>query len=293
MTRIKANLALLLITICWGVAFPLTQMLIRTGMSPNAIVMIKGLLFFTCCCIFYRKQIAGIKARQFAYGALIGAFNLLGNVMQMVSMEHTTPSHSAFLTVTNVIMVPFITLLLFRERPPKKSIISVPLCVLGMAVLTGVLQSGASSFNLGDAQALVGALGFAVMIVLLAKADFDYKIVAFGLSTVQFAGALLIMLVSGDMSVSSNNWAFAVPVLLYLGIVATFVTASVQCMAQQYVSSTSAALIMTMESVFGSVFSILMGMEALTVALFAGGALIILSVIMMETNLLPVLQEKN
>ncbi|MDR1904729.1 MAG: DMT family transporter [Treponema sp.] len=291
MTKTKAKIGLLLVTASWGVAFPLTPMVMSKGLSANTIVMFKGLLFLICCCIFFRNAITRMKRSDFLYAGLAGIGNMAGNILQTLGMVYTTPSNCAFLTVTNVIMVPFIALLLFREKPGKKSFLCVPLCVLGMAILTGVLQSGIV-INIGDVYSFGGAAGFAFTIALLAHGQADFKVIAFGLAITQFGGGLAALLIAGE-SIAAAQWAFVIPALLYLGIIATFIAASVQCYVQKYISSTTAALIMTMESVFGSIFSLLLGAEPFTCTLALGGLLIVLSVIFMETNLLPFWQEKH
>jgi drug/metabolite transporter (DMT)-like permease len=282
MTTAKARIVLLLVTTSWGLAYPLTPMVMDSGMAPNTIVMFKGLLFLLCCGIFFWKTIARVNRRDLVYALIAGICNMAGNIFQTLGMAFTSPSKCAFLTVTNVLMVPFVSLLFFRQRPPKKSALSIPLCIVGMAVLTGALKTG-MAINIGDVFSLAGAVGFAFTIALLAHGQTDFKVIAFGLALTQFAGGLAVMLIMGE-TIVPVRWAFAVPALLYLGVVATFITATIQCYVQKFISSTTAALIMTMESVFGSFFSILLGIEAFTYTLLVGGSLIILSVVIMEAK---------
>jgi drug/metabolite transporter (DMT)-like permease len=281
MTQTKAKIILLLVTISWGAAYPLTPMVMSRGMSSNTIVMFKGLLFLICCCIFFWKTIIHMNRGDFLYALLAGACNMAGNILQTLGMVYTVPSNCAFLTVTNVIMVPFVALFLFREKPAKRSIVSVPLCMLGMAVLTGVLKTGIA-INIGDVYSFAGAVGFAFTIALLSHGKTDFKVIAFGLALTQFTGGFAAMLIAGE-SMEQVQWVFVVPAMAYLGIIPTFIAASMQCYVQKLISSTPAALIMTMEGVFGGFFSILLGIEAFTFTLLAGGLLILLSIVIMES----------
>ncbi|MCJ7992524.1 DMT family transporter [Priestia sp. OVS21] len=64
---------------------------------------------------------------------------------------------------------------------------------------------------------------------------------------------------------------------------------TVQVLAQKHTSATSAGLIMMLEGVFGSVFSVTFGFEAFTAKLVLGGILIMLSIILMEVNFKQIL----
>jgi drug/metabolite transporter (DMT)-like permease len=153
-----------------------------------------------------------------------------------------------------------------------------------MAILTGIFKTGLS-VNIGDMYSLAGAFGFSITIALLSHGKTDFRVIAFGLALTQFTGGLAAMFISGE-TLTEVRWNFALPALSFMGVVATFIAVSAQCYAQKYISSTSAALIMTMEGVLGSVFSIVLGLETFTRTLVLGGLLIILSIIIMESGFL-------
>jgi drug/metabolite transporter (DMT)-like permease len=93
-------------------------MVLERGMSSNTIVMFRGMFFLVCCSVFFRKEIMRMKGRDFLYALSAGICNLAGSILQTLGMVFTLPSNCAFLTVTNVIMVPFVALFLFRENRP-------------------------------------------------------------------------------------------------------------------------------------------------------------------------------
>jgi drug/metabolite transporter (DMT)-like permease len=55
-----------------------------------------------------------------------------------------------------------------------------------------------------------------------------------------------------------------------------------QIVAQRYLSASTACLILMLEGVFGSVFSVLFGYEPFTANLLLGGGLIVCSLILSE-----------
>jgi drug/metabolite transporter (DMT)-like permease len=151
-----------------------------------------------------------------------------------------------------------------------------------MAVLTGVFKTGLSA-NVGDVYSLAGAFAFSVTITLLSHGKTDFRIIAFGLALANFAGGLAAMLIFRE-SLAEVQWGFTLPVLLFTGVVATFIGLTTQCYVQKHISPTSAALIMAMEGVLGSFFSVLLGIETFTRALVFGGLLIVLSIVIMESG---------
>ena len=73
--------------------------------------------------------------------------------------------------------------------------------------------------------------------------------------------------------------------VLYLGVFGTCVCYFIQTSAQRYVTPMRMSIIMTTESLFGSLFSVLLGYDKLTLSMVTGGLIIVGSI------LLPELQE--
>jgi drug/metabolite transporter (DMT)-like permease len=71
---------------------------------------------------------------------------------------------------------------------------------------------------------------------------------------------------------------------LYLGLFCTFLTFLGQTVAQKYTSSTHAAIIMSLESVFGTLLSILILQESFTIMMLVGCLVIFLGIITAETK---------
>lgn len=70
----------------------------------------------------------------------------------------------------------------------------------------------------------------------------------------------------------------------YLVIVATVIAFVVQNVAQRYISSTSTALILTLEAAFGSVFAVFYLKETMTFAMILGCFIVLVGIITQETK---------
>ena len=136
------------------------------GMKPGFIVCVRFAIAALLLFAVFHKSIFHLTRSQLWKGGLAGLLLCLGYVLQTVAQNYTTPSSNAFITSSNVIMVPFLSILFTGQRPPAKSFLCALLCFLGMVVLS--YQGAQFSFNTGDVLTLCCALCFAAHIAYLA-----------------------------------------------------------------------------------------------------------------------------
>ena len=95
-------------------------------------------------------------------------------------------------------------------------------------------------------------------------------ITAFVLSAVS-----LVIFGENDFQVTTQGWLS----VLYLGVISTTVFYLLQTACQKYVDETKAAIVLSMESVFGTIFSIIILHEVITLRMVIGCAIILAAVI--------------
>lgn len=95
-------------------------------------------------------------------------------------------------------------------------------------------------------------------------------ITAFVLSAVS-----LVIFGETDFQVTTQGWLS----VLYLGVISTTVCYLLQTACQRYVDETKAAIVLSMESVFGTIFSIIILHEVITLRMVIGCAIILAAVI--------------
>ncbi|WP_100489357.1 DMT family transporter [Sporolactobacillus pectinivorans] len=284
-TKSMANVLLLLASILWGSGFVVIKVALDANVSVGFINFFRGILFAVLVLMFFHKKIFKMTFKEFTIGLIAGLLNFGGYMTQTIGIQYTTPSNNAFISSTYVVMVPFIAWIIYRKKVQVKSFISILFCLLGMALLTGIFNT-AFTINIGDIYSLICALFYAGSIVYLsygAKAA-DVSVVVFMLAAVQAIGGFVFFLWEGIGQLAAVNWSVAIVPLLYIGIICSFVGQTLQVLAQKHTAATTAGLIMMLEGVFGSVFSIAFGFDRFTVNLFWGGTLITLSLILMETD---------
>ncbi len=294
MNKNTAIALLLIVAVVWGGGFVGAKIALDAGISVGLLNMLRGSIFATCVFVFFSKHILSMDKQTFKRGALVGCFNFLGFIFQTLGAELSIPSNTAFLTTTNVAMVPFIVWAMYKVKPHLKSFVSVGLCIFGMMILTGVLSDGIT-LSVGNFYTLCGAFFFAFSIVLLSKQSDNshFSVSAFMMGLMLCIGSSGYFVVIEKAVVPSVDWATAVPAILYLSICSNFIGQTLQVMVQKHIPATTACLIMLLEAVFGSIFSIIWGFENFTTILLIGGALILFSVIMSEVDLKSMLTKKN
>lgn len=280
--------ALILVTVIWGGGFVASDIALES-MKPFQIMMVRFLLASVLMGVISRGQQKSeekLKDRAGAIkaGILMGVTLFMGFAFQIIGLQYTTPSKNAFLTALNVVIVPFIAFVILKKKIGAKGIIGAVMSVFGVALLS---LNGDFTVSLGDGLTLFCAVGFAFQIFF--TSEFVKKYPASVLNTVQMFTAFVLSAISlmifgeNDFQVTTQGWLSA----LYLGVVSTTICYLLQTACQKYIDETKAAIILSMESVFGTIFSILILHEVVTVRMVIGCAVILAAVIisnMSETS---------
>ena len=282
MKKIPGIIGLVTVTIIWGGGFVASDIALKT-LAPFQIMFLRFLIGAICMGALARKELKTITKDEIFCGFLLGAALFAGFALQIVGLQYTTASKNAFLTATNVVMVPFIAFILERKKIELKSIAGAVLALTGAAILS--LQSG-FSIGLGDSLTLGCAIGFAFQIYLTGK--YVHRIRPAILNFMQMLSACILsfigLLLSGKISlegVSSSGWI----AMFYLGLVSTTLCYFLQTWAQKHVDETKSAIILSMEAVFGTVFSVILLQEEVTSRMILGSITILLAVLISELSI--------
>ncbi|KUO50256.1 MAG: hypothetical protein APF76_11125 [Desulfitibacter sp. BRH_c19] len=280
---ITADVALLSVAVFWGGGFVVTKNALD-HITPLIMMAIRFGFAAVILCLVFRNRLQTISKRDLWGGCLIGLFLYLGFTTQTIGLVYTTAAKNAFITGTNVVMVPFLVMAITKKFPGWPAIMSAFLAVVGLAFLT-IEDSTLASINIGDWLTLICALCYAFQVVtigiLAPKGD------ALALSVVQVSFCAVLFIITGlvfepiPTSISVEGWG-AIAYLVTLSTVLCFV---IQNVAQKYTPSSHAALILCLEGVFGALFAYLFLNELLTKPMLVGCGLILLAIIIAEMKL--------
>ena len=216
-------------------------------------------------------------------GAIIGGFLWLAYSIQTYGLAMTTPSKNAFLTAVYCVIVPFLYWLFARVKPDRYNVIAAVLCVAGVGFVS---LTGDLSVNPGDGLTLLCAVFYASHIVAVAKVSPGKDI--YLLTVFQFAFAGLYALILGGATEIFPVEVLSQPEILlplaYLAVMATTVALLFQNVGQIWSDPASASVILSLESVFGVLCSVLFAGDQVNLRMILGFALIFVAVICSETK---------
>lgn len=268
--------------IIWGTSFFIMKnaLDVMPVYSLLAIRFTAGAVLLSLVCW---KKWKDFSADYLWRGAIIGAFLFLAYLIQTFGLERTTPSKNAFLTAVYCVLVPFLYWAVMGRRPDRYNIAAALLCVTGVGLVS---LNGDLSVNLGDVFTLIAACFYAAHIIAVEKTSQGKDICL--LTVFQFAFAALyawagsLCLETMPLNEMADPAVF-LP-LVYLCVMATTVALLFQNVGQIWSDPASASVILSLESVFGVLFSVLCYGDLVTVPMALGFACIFLAVVCSETK---------
>lgn len=274
-----AKLTLLGIAVIWGTSFVVLKNVLDS-ISTLWLLAIRFLTSAVFMLLFTWKKIGGINRQCLRGGIIMGIALLVAYVFQTYGLVYTTPGKNAFLTATYCVLTPFLAWLVYRRNPGLSSYVAAVLCITGVGFVS--LSEGFTAINLGDMLTLVCGIFFAVQIIVME--EYRESGDAAVLSMIEFttAGVVFLILALLFEPIPKAVPASSVFGILYLSVMCTAICFFLQAWGMQYTSSSAAAMLMTLESVFGALASVLFYHEKITLKMFIGFALIFAAVVISE-----------
>ena len=177
--------------------------------------------------------------------------------------------------------MPFVNWLIFRRRPTGWNWLAAVMCLAGIGLVS---LEGDLTMNRGDALTLVGGVFYALHLVAVSRFGEEddpvmLTMLQFGASAV-WCWALSLLTETMPNPFPTKAWLE----LAYLAVFATTAALLLQNVGQSVTPAAPAAILLSLESVFGVAFSVMLGAEGLTAQLVCGFALIFLAVVASETQ---------
>jgi len=268
---------LILVTIVWGSTFFIVKDTVGS-VNEYLIVFIRSALAFAAMFIFQlfkdRKKLLNKKA--FIYGSIMGTLMAITYGAQTIGLKFTSTGHSAFITSSAVIIVPFILFFFYKVKLLKIDILAVAIVFGGLFLLTYDFET---KMNIGDIITIITALSYAFHVVLAGR--FVKKADTITLVTYQFFAAAVVGLVAFLFSdheatiISVKAWGS----LIYLGLIGTLFCYFITVWVMKYVSALKVTIIFSLEPVFAAIIGYVAINETLNTRELIGASLILTGVI--------------
>lgn len=263
---------LLLVAAIWGGGFVAGKFALES-FTPAAILFYRFAAAAAVTFVFAVIRKIKISGKAVLYGVITGFIQFSGLIIQLTGLQYTTSAKQSFLAATYVIFTPFITWAVLRRKPSAAEGVCAVMALAG----TGLISlNSAENIQWGDFITLGFALMFSVQIVCVDVFSKKEDPVAF--TAVQFAAAAvmsaLMVIISGDAFCAASE-PVSYAALGYLALINTALAICLQNHAQKRSDGNRASLILSMESVFGFLFSVLIFRDHLTFKVMAGMVLIL------------------
>lgn len=261
--KLKGNLLLLLAAFVWGISFiaqskgvelvsPVAFIGVRTMLG--AIVLIPVIMAIDGSKKKKGLPIQGWTKDLLISGTLCGILLFIATILQTAGMIYTSPGKSGFITALYMVIVPFFAL--FSGKKPGISVwISVLIAVAGLYLMC---IDSSLAVNKGDVLTLICSFVFAFHIITIDK--FSPKVDGVKLSFLQFfvCGALGLIYIfifeKPELKPILNCWVS----IGYAGIFSCGVGYTLQIVGQKYTDPTSASILMSLESVFATLSTVIL-----------------------------------
>jgi drug/metabolite transporter (DMT)-like permease len=274
--RLKADIALVSLTVLWGLSFTVVKTALQYS-GTFTFLFLRFILATGIVALFLRKSDRSLLKEIARPGLILGSAMFLGFALQTLGLNLTTASRSGFLTGTFVVFTPFIAIPLIQSPVKARHLIAVAIVMIGIFLLT---RPDLSDINLGDELTVLCAIVWALHTVLIGKYSSKErsKILAFYQLTLLSVMCLpLSFMLEGMRGIADVRvWGLA-------GIVAVTATALafyLQARFQPKTSPQSAAVIYSLEPVFAALFANLLSGESPPNLIGAG--LIIIGMVVAE-----------
>ena len=287
MKKYKGELLMLITALMWGSGF----VGMAKGLEHWTVFQLMAGRFLAASIILsivFYKKLKLITKSVLWKGAVLGVILFSSFALQTWGLEYTTPSKNAFLTSINVIVVPIIAYVIYKRRIDRFEFIAAGIAIVGIGFLS--LQDSLT-INLGDVLSIICAVGFAFDIfytnVFVKSEDaLAITIVQFYSATICSIGGVLIL---GQVPTSYSSDGIAI--ILYLAVFCTVVAYVCQNIGMQYSNPTKSAIILSLEALFGTIFSVLLLNELLTGRMIFGCVLIFFAILFAEVK--PTFKQKK
>lgn len=289
--RIKRSKALwtvlfVFVALIWGVAFVIVK---DSTKDITAMYLMAGrfIVAFAAGALFCIRLKCTLNKDVLKKGIYLGISLFVAYAFQTYGINYTTAGKNAFITAFYMILVPFFNFMFFQKKVTRWQIFAAFLALFGVGLLTLGSDAG---INIGDVLTLCCSVAFAVQIVLTGR--FAPGVDAFLLNTVQLGTVTVLSLIFAPVFDGAPSDAVAlsggiIAGILYLGLLSTFFAECVQTIGLKYINPLLATILMSLESVFGVLSSVVLLGERLTAKMIFGCVFMFVAIIIVE------LQEKE
>ena len=277
MSQRKATVLLLLASVMWGSSFVGSKVCLNSGMLQFEIVFYRFLIGTALMWLAFRKELRRFDRQTVKTGVVLGVVTTASFAAEMYGITLTQTTKAAFITATNVVMMPFLYWLVCHVRPKLRSVLSAAVALAGVGFLS-LTAAGGYTVEVGDLL-LLGAACLST-IYSLVTVTMGRGCEPAQITFLQFASTAVLM---GILTLFQGTGGTATPAsvgaVLYLAVMPTVVCYMIKNVTIRYMSPVRCSLILSTESVFCAILSAIILHDRITLRMLLGIVLIFAGVL--------------
>jgi len=271
--------ALFLTAMLWGSTFAIGK-LTTEAFSASFIIALRFSVAVIVL-IFVAFPMRKLLNKQYWIdGMWMGVTLFLSYMLQVIGLAlDTSPGKSAFLSTTYCVMVPFLHWFATKRKPRFLHITCVFICLLGIGILS---LKGGRGMSLGDLLTVASGFPCAINIVISSIVCKDKKPLL--LTTIELG---VVALLAWICVFATKTFPKQFPMntiggIVYLGVVATALCLFLQSYGLKYAEASIGGMLLSLESVFGVLFAVIIYQEKVTARMFFGFAVIFIAILLSQ-----------
>lgn len=272
---------MLLTALIWGFAF-VAQKSSMEVMGPFTFNTSRFVLGASCLVLIFplfKPRSGKLGTAGWRRAGWMGLFLFLGSITQQIGLVSTTAGKAAFITGLYIVLVP-ILLSMCGQALSRLIWLAVAFGVSGLYLLS--IQGADIAPDSGDLWVLASALFFALHIIVIGRASIKHD--ALRLSIAQFY--ICAVLSAFGMCLFEVPTITAVMAggseILYAGVLSVGIAYTLQVFAQIRVPAHTAALVLSLETVFGAIGGVWLLGEQMTTRMLIGAVLMMTAIVVAQ-----------
>ncbi|PKL78924.1 MAG: EamA family transporter [Ignavibacteriae bacterium HGW-Ignavibacteriae-4] len=292
MSSRKSNILLLICAAIWGFAFTAQ----RLGMEYIGPFTYNGVRFALGSIsllpfIFYfdmKKKRRGHTITSWKYearqGLIVGIVLFIAASLQQVGLIYTEAGKAAFITGMYVVMVPLVGILILKHRVSRNTLLGSATAAVGLYLLS--VKSG-FNISIGDLYEIAGAVFWTVHILMLDI--FVKKMDTLKLALFQFITCSVLSLIIAFLfeTITLHGIQLTLIPIVYGGVFSVGLAYTLQIIGQKHAQPAHAAIILSLETVFGALGGFLIINEFLGGKEYIGCMLMLAGMLISQFNNSP------
>jgi len=274
-----AKIALLVTAMLWGSTFTIGK-LAAEAFSAAFIIALRFLVASIALLAAAFPQRKQLDRNYLLHGFWMGLTLFASYILQVGGLAlDTSPGKSAFLCTTYSVLVPFLYWFATKKRPRAHHLLCVFLCLAGVGILS---LSGGWGMSPGDVLTVLSGVPCAINMVISAIVSQKRNVLL--LTTVELwvvtAFAWLFVLVGNSFPTAFPPEA--VGGIVFLGLFATALCLFLQSFGLKHAEPAIGGMLISLESVFGVIFSVLIYHERITLRMVVGFCVIFAAILLSQ-----------